>query len=264
MKIKKIEYLTIEEPAYDLTVEDSSHTFKLSSGIFVHNCLRVPKQFFGFTDDNAGFSGGQSLSIISSRYAKMIIRIQNTIVQALTDIVNLILLDRGLSGYINKFNIKMQKPVTQDDIDRRDNLSNNNQVTGDIMNLINEYIEDPTSKLEILKSLLSGYLTNPEVLDIIQQEINKLETQAEEEEAPTDLEETELDISEDNFDLSGTDSLGTDAGLDAALGLGGEGGEEETIEIETETPEETPADQSLPTPASLGLDFTDSNAPEFQ
>lgn len=226
--------------------------------------LRVPKQFFGFTDDNAGFSGGQSLSIISSRYAKMIIRIQNTIVQALTDIVNLILLDRGLSGYINKFNIKMQKPVTQDDIDRRDNLSNNNQVTGDIMNLINEYIEDPTSKLEILKSLLSGYLTNPEVLDIIQQEINKLEAQAEEEEAPTDLEETDLDTIEDNFDLGGTDSLGTDAGLDAALGLGGEGGEEETTEIETETTGETPADQSLPTPASLGLDFTDSNAPEFQ
>ena len=42
--------------------------------------LRVPKQNFGVTNDNAGFSGGESLSIISSRYAKMIKRIQNTLI----------------------------------------------------------------------------------------------------------------------------------------------------------------------------------------
>ena len=33
--------------------------------------MRVPKQFFGLTDDGAGFNGGQSLAIISSRYAKI-------------------------------------------------------------------------------------------------------------------------------------------------------------------------------------------------
>ena len=42
--------------------------------------LRVPKQYFGVTDDAAGFNGGSSLSIISSRYGKMIKRIQNTMV----------------------------------------------------------------------------------------------------------------------------------------------------------------------------------------
>ena len=42
---------------------------------------RVPKQYFGYTDDGAGFNGGQSLSIISSRFAKMIKRIQNVLTQ---------------------------------------------------------------------------------------------------------------------------------------------------------------------------------------
>ena len=163
----------------------------------VFGCLKVPKQYFGFTDDNAGFSGGQSLSIISSRYAKTVIRIQNTLIQALTDAINLILINKGLSGYINKFTIKMQKPVTQDDIDRRDNMANNNQVTGDIMSLVGELVEDNATKLKILKSLLSKYLINPEILEIIQNEIGKLENQEEEEVTPKEG-TTE---SEDEFDF---------------------------------------------------------------
>ena len=263
MKIKNIKHLNIEEPAYDLTVEDDSHTFKLTNGIFVHNCLKVPKQYFGFTDDNAGFSGGQSLSIISSRYAKTVIRIQNTLIQALTDAINLILINKGLSGYINKFTIKMQKPVTQDDIDRRDNMANNNQVTGDIMSLVGELVEDNATKLKILKSLLSKYLINPEILEIIQNEIGKLENQ--EEEVPPKEDTTE---SEDEFDFGGGD-------FDIGGGVGGESiatdltsaidnvGEE--IPTETApTAEGESGEETLPTPSSLGLDFTDSNNPEFQ
>ena len=267
MRIKSIKHLDIEEPAYDLTVEDDSHTFKLANGIFVHNCLKVPKQYFGFTDDNAGFSGGQSLSIISSRYAKTVIRIQNTLIQALTDAINLILINKGLSGYINKFAIKMQKPVTQDDIDRRDNMANNNQVTSDIMGLVGELVEDNSTKLKILKSLLSKYLINPEILEIIQNEIDKLEKQAQEGEATPEEGATEF---EDDFDFGG-------GGFDIGGG-GGAGSESAATDLTSaidnigeESPTETAptaegesGEETLPTPSSLGLDFTDSNNPEFQ
>ena len=37
--------------------------------------LRIPKQYFGFTEDGAGFNGGQSLSILSSRYAKSVTKL---------------------------------------------------------------------------------------------------------------------------------------------------------------------------------------------
>nr|DAH78812.1 MAG TPA: capsid assembly protein [Bacteriophage sp.] len=136
--------------------------------------LRVPKQYFGVTNDNAGFSGGESLSIISSRYAKMVKRIQSTILQALTDAINILLLDRGLTSYANEFTLRMQAPMTSEEKDRRDNASSRINLVTDIMNTLSD-IEDIPSKLKILKSLLSTAITNVEVIDIIQKEIDKLE-----------------------------------------------------------------------------------------
>lgn len=113
--------------------------------------LKVPKQYFGFTEDGAGFNGGQSLSIISSRYAKTIKRIQNTMVQTLTDAINLILIDKGLPHYINEFTLNMLPPTTQEDNDRRESLYNKVQLTQDIMNLVSTDIDDRVTKLKVLK-----------------------------------------------------------------------------------------------------------------
>ena len=214
--------------------------------------LRVPKQFFGFVSDNAGFSGGQSLSIISNRYAKMIVRIQNTIVQTLTDAINLMLIDKDLSGYINKFTIKMRKPATQDDVDRKDNLTGNLQVTRDTMDLIDGVIEDNTAKLEILKSMLSSYMSNQDVINIIQEEINKLTEEHPEEQEGGEQLGTEEAITTDEFGGPEESGLAQDLGL---------------APTETEEPETQPAEpeeNALPTPSELGLDFTDSNQAEFE
>ena len=136
--------------------------------------MRVPKQYFGDTDDGAGFNGGQSLSIISSRYAKMIKRIQNTVIQAITDIINLQLIDKNLDSYVNKFTIHMLPPTTQEEIDRRANLSSKVQVASDIMTILSE-VENATTKLKILKSLLSNIITDGEIIELIQGEIDRLE-----------------------------------------------------------------------------------------
>ena len=147
--------------------------------------LRVPKQYFGVTDDNAGFSGGESLSIISSRYAKMIKRIQNTMIQMLTDAINLILIDTGNEAYINKFTLKMQAPTTQEEVDRRDNLSNKVGLVRDIMDTVAD-IENVATKLKIAKSLLSSTISDGEVIQLIQDEIEAMEAQIESEEAPVE------------------------------------------------------------------------------
>ena len=139
--------------------------------------LRVPKQYFSQTDDAAGFNGGTSLSIISSRYAKMIKRIQNALIQAITDAVNLMLLDMELDSYVNEFTIHMQAPTTQEEIDRRDNLSSKVQLTSDIMNMLVD-IEDPAAKLKILKSLISNVIDDTEVINILQEQVEKLEAEA--------------------------------------------------------------------------------------
>lgn len=210
--------------------------------------LRVPKQYFGVTNDNAGFSGGESLSIISSRYAKMVKRIQNTLLQALTDAINLLLLDRSLVSYVNEFTLRMQAPTTSEEKDRRENASNRVNLVTDIMTTLQD-VEDKATKLKILKSLLSTAITNTEVIDLIQKEIDKIEAEAAKA-AEKAKEEEQLD------ELS----------LDT--------GEEETFEEEPEVEEPnfsdfdlpsdmpefeappTEEDNNLPTPEELGVDMT--------
>lgn len=213
--------------------------------------LRVPKQYYGFVGDNAGFSGGESLAIISSRYAKMIKRIQAVMCQCITDIVNLYLLNRNLDSYVNKFKIKMQPPTTSEDIDRRDNLSSKVQITGDIMNLMSD-IEDPVAKLKMLKSLLSNVITNDEVISIMQDVIDKMEP----EEGQVSQENENGDIS----DFGGGSAMSAIDRIGGMVEPGAEvGGNEEEIEVGAE--EEGGSQPSLPTPSELGIgDLSDNDA----
>ena len=218
--------------------------------------LRVPKQYFGRTDDSAGFSGGQSLSIISSRYAKMIKRIQNVIIQMITDAINLILIDTGNENYINKFTLKMLSPTTQEEVDRRDNMSNKVGIVGDIMNTLSD-IEDTATRLKILKSLLSDTLTNAEVISLIQEQIDALETEE------TPMEDSSIMNDESEEDLSGlfgddTSSENSSSNFDDFPELDSNS----TTEFEEPASEEG---NDLPLPSDLGIgDLSDSTNPELE
>lgn len=216
--------------------------------------LRVPKQYFGVTDDNAGFSGGESLSIISSRYAKMIKRIQNTMIQMLTDAINLILIDTGNEAYINKFTLKMQAPTTQEEVDRRDNLSNKVGLVRDIMDTVAD-IENVATKLKIAKSLLSNTISDGEVIQLIQDEIEAMEAQLEAEETPVEDDTTgEEDYYPDDapMDFGGNDSL-SDLG-----------GDEMSVD-DTGAEEAEGEEDNLPSPADLDVgDMSDSSNPELE
>lgn len=212
--------------------------------------LRVPKQYFGRVDDAAGFSGGTSLSIISSRYAKMIKRIQNVIIQMLTDAINLILIDTDNVEYINKFKLRMMAPTTQEEVDRRDNVSSKVGLVGDIMNSLAD-VEDPTTRLKIIKSLLSDVITNTEVIALIQDQIDLNEAASEE---PQALPTEETDDFSSMFDES------------EPLNLGGTSDDLGGFELPQETSAEPADDNStLPSPAELGIgDLSDTTNPELE
>lgn len=207
--------------------------------------LRVPKQYFSQTDDSTGFNGGTSLSIISSRYGKAIKRIQNTVCQMITDVVNLFLLDKGLYSYINDFTIRMNSPVTQEEIDKRDAMSNRIRYITDIMNTLND-IEDVSIKLSILKSLLTT-VVDSEVILLIQEQIDKLEQETEsesEEETSETASESEPEISSES-EVSETE----------------EETETETSEESETSEEETEGEESyLPSPEELNIDMTRNEA----
>lgn len=220
-----------------------------------YGSMRVPKQFFNLTGDSTGFNGGTSLTIISSRYGKEIKQIQNIFIQTLTDLVNLFLIDRGYYGYINKFKLRMQTPVTQEELDRRENARNRMGVINDIMQQISGVIDDNTIKVKILKSLLSTAVTDPEVITLLQDYIDSLEDADENKENPKEDEESKTPRtprSEPSDEMKA---------FDKELGFGEEPTEEPTEEspaeeITQETPTSTSNDSYLPTPDELGLDLT--------
>lgn len=209
----------------------------------LYGSLRVPKQYFSQTDDSTGFNGGTSLTIISSRYAKMIKRIQNTMIQAITDAVNLMLIDKGLDSYVNEFTIHMLIPTTQEEIDRRENLSNKVQLTSDIMNMLSD-IEEPQAKLKILKSLLSNVIDDNDILSIIQEQIDELEEEGEGIEEFSETTESEINKPSQREKRDFNDTFGS--------------------ELTSETPEETePKETSeeetiLPSPEDLGVDLNNT------
>lgn len=217
--------------------------------------LGVPKAFFGVTGDGAGFNGGESLAIQDARYGKSLKRFQNAFCQMLTDLINLMLFDRGLRSYINRFTIRMQAPITKAELDRREDKKNRIGIVSDIMSQLGE-IQDTKVKLKILKSLLADSITDVEVVDLLQNYIDDLENGEEPENPEGGNEES---VEEPPFsapepparELTPFEPVGEEP-METS---GSEGGEEE-IPAEVIEPSEG---SYLPNPSELGIDATDNS-----
>ena len=212
--------------------------------------LKAPKQYFGDTDDGAGFNGGTSLSIISSRYAKTVKKIQNTLIQAITDVINLLLIDKNLSSYINKFTIKMQSPTTQEELDRRDNASNKIDMISNIMNLF-DMIEDPIIRLKMIKSQLAEVISDSELLELIQEQIDLFEKGKKDEQIDIDSESSD-DYKEDEDTFLDSSPMNLEPSKDTYNNTDLNSQPDEYISKLSDT--------YLPTPNELGVDMTDSNS----
>ena len=145
----------------------------------------------------------------------------------------------------------MQPPTTSEEKDRRENASNKVNLVTDVMATLSD-IEDPISKLKILKSLLSNAITNVEVIDLLQKEIDRLEAdvEAKAENIVTDNSindsgdfdaSSSADNGEADFDMSPDDVFGSGGSLNAEESSSNSDGEN---------------DNYLPSPEDLGVDMT--------
>ena len=191
----------------------------------------------------------------------MIKRIQNTMIQALTDAINLILISTGNSDYINEYQLRMQSPTTQEEKDRRENISSKVGLVSEVMNTLSD-IESVPTKLKILKSLLSNSITDTDVISLIQDEIDRLEAEAENEEMPP---------SEESFDDAGDlpDMFSGDSGISDSSSLDFDEPTFDDLglpppdEIGMES-EPASAEDSLPSPADLDIgDMSDLTNPNL-
>lgn len=217
----------------------------------LYGSLQVPKNFFSQNDDAAGFNGGQSLTIISSRYAKTVKHIQNILTQLLKDIFNLILLDKGLDSYINNFEVHIQPPVTQEDIDRMENQSTKVQLSRDIMDMLSD-IEDAPARLKILKSLMKNIVTDPDIIKELDEQIELAIAEKEPVEEP-EQNNTDSDDDSEIFSLKDEDESSiTNDSEDTE-----KSDDDMYTDINTDEGDtsEKPYDTILPSPDQLGIDL---------
>ena len=158
----------------------------------------IPKQYFGWTEDSTGFNGGTSLTIISSVYSKGVKRIQNTIIQALTDAINLILLNKGCKSYLNNFILRMRAPLTQEEQDYRANFSDRVTAISNVNGLFSD-IEDKARRLTILKSLITNLHLGDEIVTEIDKEITAAKEAAKKAAAEEDAENKDNEDTNDNL-----------------------------------------------------------------
>lgn len=212
----------------------------------------VPKQYLGQTADSTGFNGGTSLSLISSQFGKRVQRIQQAYISMITDLVNIILVDRGLMSSVGNFKLRMQVPVTQEEVDKRESQTNALGMLRDTMDVLSD-IQDIPTRLKIIKSLMKNITADQDVIRYIQEEITRLEN-----EQSTQGSET----SESEEPIHSTPSRSERPNREQAMNniesrIFGE--EEQTTETPTsnESPEEESEENYLPSFAELGVNSND-------
>ena len=140
--------------------------------------LKVPKPFLGYMDDNAGFSGGESLAKVSSSFAKTIKRIQNAYTIGIKTLLNIFFLDKGLGNKVNTFEVHMVSPSTIEDNERKESLSSSVDIVNNAMNMFND-VEKPSDKLKLLKVLLKEHFSSSELEEQLQEIIDEMEKEPE-------------------------------------------------------------------------------------
>ena len=223
----------------------------------------IPKQFFGWTDDATGFNGGTSLTIISSVYSKGVKRIQNTILQAITDAINLILLNKGLKAYLNNFTLRMKAPLSQEEIDYRSNLTERINAISNANALFTD-VEDKPRRLEILKALVNTLHLGDDIIQALDAEAEAAKETAKEEKAKAEEEANANTEVEAGGEEEAPEELGGEDELDLAPmpdeeikeeGFTNNGGS--TVLTEDQDLFE---DDDLPTPEEVNsdIDFTEN------
>ena len=192
-----------------------------------YSAFGIPKQYFGWTEDGAGFNGGTALTILSSVYGKGVKRVQNALIQAITQAINLFLYESGLLSYTNNFVLKMKFPLTQEEKDYRENLSNRVNAISSINSLFTD-VETRSTRLSMLRDLVSTLNLGDDLIAKLGDEIKK--AVAEEEKAKAEAEKAEEDAANE------VAAAGGEAGsAPAPSGKGGAGkGEDLNLDLGTE------------------------------
>lgn len=151
----------------------------------VYGALLTPKALLGADMDGSGLSNGGSLTEMNTTYARRIKRGQIAIQSGLKTLINIFALSEGLGDKIvNNFDVKLTPIITVEDNRRDELLQTKIRNVNDIISLFNniDAIDDDT-RLKMLIEWLSNYLSQQDIVDILDERIKEIEQEEKEQEA---------------------------------------------------------------------------------
>ena len=197
----------------------------------------------------------------SSVYGKGVKRVQFALIQAITTMVDLFLLNSGCKSYLNNYVLKMKFPLTQEEISYRENLSNRVNAISATSALFSD-VETKSTRLRMLKSLVSTLNYGDELLACIDDEIKEAETL---EQKAKEVEKEEA-VGEETTEQPNTTSENDDLNLDLENLPSAVDSPQESLRASpaltplTEDTEFLDEATDLPKPEELGdIDFSENN-----
>lgn len=127
-------------------------------------------------DDGGGLSAGTSLTKFDARYGRTLKRYQTAYMSGITDLINVFAYKRGLSKYINDFNIKMVSPSAVEDNERDEKLRAHTDIIRDLMNVIDTESYTDDTKKKVLNYLIQSMLQDNELNDILSKAVAEEDT----------------------------------------------------------------------------------------
>ena len=221
-----------------------------------YSAFGVPKQYFGYTDDGAGFNGGTSLTILSSVYSKAVKQIQNALIQAIDTAINLFLLKAGCKSYLNNFVLKMKTPLTQEEIDERANFANKLNAVSSLNSLLND-VDTKSRRLTMLKGFISTLHLGDDMVSVLSDEIK--DVQAEEEKKKKEEQVAQEESNNNETEENSNEEEGSDISFDMNDLNGGDN--EESLNVDMDR---VPAAADTPTESFKSPEGNAPLAEEFE
>ena len=229
----------------DAEIGDTSDIDKSENKLY--GSLLIPKALLGADMEGSGLSNGGSLTEMNTTYARRIKRGQQALINGYTDLINIFALAEGVGDLVvNNFQIRLTPIITVEDTRRDELLSTKINNVRDIMQLIDgiDIVEDKT-KLDMMVSWLSTYLSQQDIVDILNNTIADMEQQ-EEDEKEFDIEKDDNNHKDNSF---GASSRPPKIDIHNDIDIP-EDNTNDDIEIDTTETPETP-DLEIPTQTDL-------------
>lgn len=201
----------------------------------LYGSLLIPKAYLGADMDGSGLSNGGSLTEMNTVYARRVKRIQTALITGIKNLVNIFALAEHIPNVIGNFEIRLTPITTSEDTRRDELLQNKIRNVNDMMSLISDFENiDENTKLEVILKWLSEYLSQQDIVDIINKYLQDLEEEEKEEANDEATEDTEGP----DFDFEGGEGPSRPS-ININNNIPGTENEE-SEEVERKTPEVAP------------------------